>query len=443
MAFGKPIVCTKTLELVKYSNYVYVEDRDSFKDRILSIIADKQTKVDYAEVLASNSWEALVGKIDCMLTEVKHEVRPDMSKNIDILTFNFYDWSGTTLYKGGAERYIYDLAKLLLCKGHNVKIVQNATKYFETDYCGVKVVGIPAVLTPDASEFSSYYYNNYNHSEYTICSPLDLACKLTDFKAVIGINHGIYWDSDLNKLKDYNCNTHYKLFEALRNIHTCVCVDTNFINWIRTIDYSLGEKLNYIPNYYDENQFKPVVKDFSDNEIIITYPRRLYKARGFYIALEMADALLGKYSNIKIKFVGQVDKSEEIHILTAVGKYPGRVVWLELAMEEMEQAYTESQIVIVPTLYAEGTSLSCIEAMATNNAIVSTNIGGLPNLIIDGYNGLLINPTAHDLSKAVERLIVDRELRMRLAANALHLSRSFGKSSWDSRWNEIIDDCFG
>jgi len=39
--------------------------------------------------------------------------------------------------------------------------------------------------------------------------------------------------------------------------------------------------------------------------------------------------------------------------------------------------------------------------MATNNAIISTNVGGLPNLIIDGYNGMLIHPKKEELRNSL------------------------------------------
>ena len=89
-------------------------------------------------------------------------------------------------------------------------------------------------------------------------------------------------------------------------------------------------------------------------------------------------------------------------------------------------------------MYAEGTSLSCIEAMATGNAIVATNVGGLPNLVVGGLNGLLINPEGGELYRAVKRLVRDRALREELARNGLEVARRFSKEAWERSWLEVI-----
>jgi glycosyltransferase involved in cell wall biosynthesis len=78
--------------------------------------------------------------------------------------------------------------------------------------------------------------------------------------------------------------------------------------------------------------------------------------------------------------------------------------------------------------------------MSTNNGIIATNIGGLPNLILNNFNGMLINPEARDLINAVERLIADRRLLKTLASNALLTASTFRKDRWDSKWSAIIEE---
>jgi glycosyltransferase involved in cell wall biosynthesis len=105
----------------------------------------------------------------------------------------------------------------------------------------------------------------------------------------------------------------------------------------------------------------------------------------------------------------------------------------------MHKAYEKSHIVLVPTMYAEGTSLSCIEAMATNNGIIATTIGGLPNLINHRYNGLLIKPSADEIIKSVEFLINNRDILKTFAKNAIESSSSLNKRYWLESWSSIIE----
>jgi glycosyltransferase involved in cell wall biosynthesis len=108
-------------------------------------------------------------------------------------------------------------------------------------------------------------------------------------------------------------------------------------------------------------------------------------------------------------------------------------------MEDMHKAYVDSHIVLVPTMYSEGTSLSCIEALATNNAVIATNVGGLPNLIVDGYNGKLIRADYIELAAAIEELAGDRTRLATLAAHGLESSAAFAKKEWENRWREVIE----
>lgn len=102
---------------------------------------------------------------------------------------------------------------------------------------------------------------------------------------------------------------------------------------------------------------------------------------------------------------------------------------------KMNEVYQHADISLIPTLYCEGTSLSCIEAMACGNIVISTNIGGLPNLIINDFNGVLINPDKNELLEAVENILVNEDYRNKLQKNALEVSKEFSKEKWEKVGN--------
>ena len=67
----------------------------------------------------------------------------------------------------------------------------------------------------------------------------------------------------------------------------------------------------------------------------------------------------------------------------------------------------------------EGKPLFVLECMANRTPLVATAVGGLPELIRDGETGVLVPPRDPEaLAHAIERLLVDRELRSSLAAAA-------------------------
>ena len=73
-----------------------------------------------------------------------------------------------------------------------------------------------------------------------------------------------------------------------------------------------------------------------------------------------------------------------------------------------------------------------VEAMSWGLPIVATRVGGIPEIITDGVNGLLVPPgDARALAEAVRLLCQDADLRERLGAEA--------RRRWEQmpRWEEI------
>jgi len=98
----------------------------------------------------------------------------------------------------------------------------------------------------------------------------------------------------------------------------------------------------------------------------------------------------------------------------------------------------------VPSIASEGTTFSVAEAMAAGCAVVATHVGGITNMIIDGYNGLLIPPSAAALQAALERLINDGDLRRRLGQRAQQVAEaSFGLERWRRQWTEVLTTVAG
>jgi glycosyltransferase involved in cell wall biosynthesis len=172
---------------------------------------------------------------------------------------------------------------------------------------------------------------------------------------------------------------------------------------------------------------------------VILYPRRLYKQRGFWLIAEVLPDILRRYPEAIFYFVGQAGEEGEREFMeSAMREYPGRVRWETLAPDQMHTAYWAADISVIPTVHAEGTSLSCLEAMASGNAVIATDVGGLPNLIIPGHNGLLIKPEVDDLRDALETLIRDEGLRRRLAERAVDAARSFNLEDWKGKWSKVL-----
>lgn len=368
--------------------------------------------------------------------------RKFIPKKVDIINMNFYDWEGKVLYKGGAERYVFDLACVLKKMGYKTRILQCSYQPFVKTYRGIEIVGVGSGNKNDIRECSRMYNFYCADCEFVIASPFKLACEI-DSVPVIGINHGIDFDCDETKYV-FGWGTHRdEEIEALKKVTRCVCVDTNFINWTRTQEYSLSLKERYIPNYCETALFENNKKERRDDDpVVFLYPRRIYNARGADITIRAFNRLLSKYHDkMVIRFVGQIDNDAIGKKLKALmEKFPNNVFRYEYDMKDMVKAYAGVDVALIPTRYSEGTSLSCIESMASGCAVIATDVGGLPNLVIDGYNGRLVSPTTDSLCGAITEMVENPKLREEMADNARSVAKmAFDKKMWDQRWREEIE----
>lgn len=77
----------------------------------------------------------------------------------------------------------------------------------------------------------------------------------------------------------------------------------------------------------------------------------------------------------------------------------------------------EADIFVLPSLY-EGNPMTIIEAMGTGLPIVATAVGGIPDMLENGVNALLVPCNPDAVCKACESLLGDEKLRMRLGRQA-------------------------
>lgn len=108
--------------------------------------------------------------------------------------------------------------------------------------------------------------------------------------------------------------------------------------------------------------------------------------------------------------------------------------WVELIerridADEIPDLFARSSAVVLP--YTDATQ-SGVAAMAFGfgRPVISTNVGGLPDVVCDEYNGLLVSPRdAEALAVAISRLMVCDDLRKRLISGASDFGST--KLSWD------------
>ena len=224
--------------------------------------------------------------------------------------------------------------------------------------------------------------------------------------------------------------------KCMQNANKVVCVDHNFVNWYRAVVPFPQTNFTVIPNFTDI----PEEKEFVDNEDVrIIFARRFFTYRGTRLFANVIERILKNHNNVYVTFAGEGPDEEYIR-----NKFNGndKVTITKYNSNESLKIHKKHDIAVVPTIGSEGTSLSLLEAMASGCAAVCSNVGGMTNIILDGFNGIIFDPyNEDDFYYAIERLVKDKNERIRIAKNGYITAReSFSLQVWRERWNKVIDD---
>jgi glycosyltransferase involved in cell wall biosynthesis len=100
--------------------------------------------------------------------------------------------------------------------------------------------------------------------------------------------------------------------------------------------------------------------------------------------------------------------------------------------------------IFLNTTTIDNAPVSVLEAMACGACIVSTRVGGIPYLVRDGEEGLLVEPrNAGGMAEAIERILGDAALASRLSRAARAKAEGFDWSAILPQWRELLSGLAG
>ncbi len=191
--------------------------------------------------------------------------------------------------------------------------------------------------------------------------------------------------------------------------------------------YKVGEeRILALPNSIDLELTRPSSTSFPSDGFRVAYVGFVTPRRGIETLLEAVALALPEIPEIHMDLAGWAKEEDSQWLrdcLIRLGledrvTYYG-VVPHHRALEIMEQA----SVCVYPfpeTVFLDGVMpVKVLEYLALNKAVVATSLEGVRNVIVDGYNGLLVEPqNAKAMSEALMRLHRDAELRKKLEGNA-------------------------
>ena len=200
-------------------------------------------------------------------------------------------------------------------------------------------------------------------------------------------------------------------------------------------------KIDVSPLGIDPSVFEPHPFRATSESFEIVCIGRLVAVKAQHVLIDAVDALKKRHRPVRLRLIGDGPDRLELECAVTERGLTDQVIfegWRN--QRQILELYRQADIFALAS-FAEGVPVALMEAMAMQIPCVATRITGVPELIRDGIDGLLVAPSnVEELADAIEKLIDDPVLRQTLgtagrirvkekydlARNARRLMRIFG-----------------
>lgn len=342
---------------------------------------------------------------------------------------------------GGLQNYVENLCALSIRLGYETIVYQRSVRDFEkTLENGLHVIGVREVRKAWTKDLVKKAEENGDLQKDLLIFATSTQTETHHFTHSLMIQHGVYWD--IPTIMDRKVRPPFDSF--LRHIQAdgevkrhqlvsfTVCVDDNYINWLRTQTTRRDLAYQVIPNFSDVSADR---NDF-DGPARIIFARRFVTIRGVELLSQFMPDILKQHPEVTFTLAGDGRCEQKLH--EVFDPFPN-VSFLTYAPHDSLKVHETQDIALVPTIGSEGTSFSLLEAMGAGCAVICSDVGGMSNIILDRYNGRMVRPLAGDFHDALEELIEHPELRKTYAKCGQETVRTaFSRKKWESQWTDVL-----
>lgn len=219
-------------------------------------------------------------------------------------------------------------------------------------------------------------------------------------------------------------------------------------------------KGSFIHNSVDLDLFKPkssydVPKLKSKYKVggkkVILFVGRLVKEKGADVLLEAFRPLSRTEKDVVLMIVGSAffqgaAKTAYVKKLEMAAKeLQGKVIFTGFVeQKDMPELYALADVFVAPVRWEEPLSKVNHEAGAVGTPVITVNIGGIPEVVINNETGLLLDKdfSAVDLQKAIKKVMTDPDLGLKLSTRARsRIAESFSAKKTAEQWLEFYRGC--
>lgn len=204
------------------------------------------------------------------------------------------------------------------------------------------------------------------------------------------------------------------------------------------------KKVHTIPFGIDTSRFFKYGKA-DKNKVTIGIVKSLEEVYGIRYLIEAFGRVHSRHKNTELLIVGSGSKHKEMQELSRKLNLEGNVIFAgKVPNEEVPLYLNKMDIFVMPSI-KESFGVAALEAQACEVPVIASNVGGIPEVVVDNHTGFLVEPSDIDiLSEKIEKLVLGQDLREAMGRNGRVFVEE--KYSWDKNvmdmynlYREIIE----
>ncbi|MDY6972820.1 MAG: glycosyltransferase family 4 protein, partial [Thermodesulfobacteriota bacterium] len=342
----------------------------------------------------------------------------------------------TFLTMRGMDRNTYDvelacapggrLINLVRKNGMNVRLFRNLVQPFNARK------DLQALF-----DLIFYLKRNFYHIIHTHNSKAGfvgrLAARLAGIPIIVHTVHGF-------SFHDQEPLCRRILFRNLERLasHWCdkmIFISQPLIDWALKERVVGKEKIVKIYSGIELDHFRPLTRDrakairkrwrLSEDEAVIGIVSKLWEGKGHLPLIRAFSEIRKENKKTRLVIVGEGPLHKELTTLVREFGLEEAVLFTGF-QEDVSEIVSTFNVGVLPSFF-EGMGRVLLEIMAMEKPIVATRVGGIPDLIKHGVNGLLVSPgDERELANAIRMLLGDRLLAVKMgAAGRRRISEEF------------------
>ncbi len=347
----------------------------------------------------------------------------------------------TTTKAGGIETFNREMANTLAKRGHTVHLYGGKGPFMEGYHPKVSVLTYPFIKREyfpnlgsrfrkfmERLSFGLFAGKRLSRGKYDyiyISKPFDLPVAL--FAAFLSGARVIFGSGGTEFFPGYK-----KLVSRLDYFFACSGFNAT------QIEQYCGIRPQVLPNGVNTELFRPlpanqVLKQnlgIKEGERIIVSACRLVGWKGINYAIKAVDILKRKGHNARYCIIGDGEGRKELENLASSLDLKEHVLFLgNIPNVNLPEYYSIADLAVFPSVADETFGIAIAEAMACGVPIITTDVGGIPE-VVGEKAGLLVPPRDEKaLAKSMKLLLSEDQLRSELGAKGKE--RVTSRFSWD------------